>query len=139
MAMFSDRQYARNSLVDDFFDFYIYSFLLAISIGLYNLIPFKLIGLSIVGGAFVALIQSNLSNANQLKYALMLWLMLSIYGYHTNFNLGLQIFGYHFEKYIYLAVGAGAMLSLLRRSWNFMIWKLLDNIQGREHEGVPDK
>lgn len=126
---FGMRPYPRNCISHAFHaEMLFYYFSVALTIIVFNFFPWKYYGAIFLLGVNGITMISPVSQASESPFIPWLHVMLSLLGLYTDQHFGIALFGYHFEKYFYWGYLFGGVLGVYRRTWNALVWRILDRI-----------
>jgi len=124
---FGSRRYDRNTCTDT----ETYRSMLALSFSVlailfYEFFPFRIIAsMVLIVFMFFAMFRPVVY-ANQTPWFGVVNILIGMTGLLTHWQFGLTVFGYHIENAVFIGFLEGGALTLIRRGWNCLIWKLLD-------------
>lgn len=128
-AFWGNRPYARNT--HDMTEFGSYLFMVvftALTIPAFYFLPLKYFSFLVLVGFNGFLCCLVISKANQSWLIPIGNLIIGSIGLIAHIHFGLSLFHHHFEQYFWLLYASSGVLGTLRRIWNALIWKKLDQI-----------
>jgi len=124
---FGNRRYDRNTSNDtEIFRSMLTLSFSVLAILFFEFFPFRIIAsMVLIVFMFFAMFRP-VSYANQTPWFGVVNIIIGATGLLTHWQFGLTVLGYHIENIVFIGFLEGGALTLLRRGWNFLIWKLLD-------------
>ena len=128
-TFWGNRPYARNTHDMTEVGSYLFMiFITAIPMLFFCFLPLKYFSFLMPAGFNGFLLYLTIAKANQSWLIPFGNLAIGILGIILHIRFGLSLFHHHFEAYFWMLYVASGGLGLLRRTWNWLIWKSLDRI-----------
>ena len=128
-AFWGNRPYARNTHDMTEVGSYLFMiFVTAIPMLIFYFLPLKYFSFLMLAGFNGFLLYLAIAKANQSWLIPFGNLAIGVLGLTLHIHFGLSLFHHHFERYFWELYVISGAVAVSRRTWNFFIWKLLDQI-----------
>jgi len=127
--IYGQRNTARNC-ASGFATVYLFMFIILLAIGIaFSIVfPFKLWGILFLFSLTAGILGCLIQTANEQRVSSLLLVIGAAIALWQQWQWGLMIFGVHCEMYFYRMILGAGCIALLRRTYNAIIWGVLDHI-----------